>query len=474
MTREEKTKLIQVLKEDELREKVLVPLFSKMGFIDPIIHHHNNEKGKDIVIKEYDTKFKKTLFLAVVVKIGDITGSASGNSNYFTLLNQIRQALNEPYKHIYELKEVYIDQVIVVISGEFIPTSLESIYGTLKSEKLDKGIREPIDINKLLSLIEDHFPEYWNEYEDERKSLIEQRNKLLNNLSKVTKLLFPEIEDQENFLIKASQLDLEIDLFPYKTLSKYVANIGYNKINVDEIDEYYSDTKITNNNVGDIKSEFFRIKERAIKVLYEFDEVVQILKDILNEKNPEKLLDITLGLHSYISTYGGSKFDFSTHDLEYVDDFGYAIKDYQSVRKILEENGAYSLYHKILDKINTESLTQLISFFKEHPKSEIDVWLGLKIKFDLKKEKMSDLNFYKFKEVPKTMEPVNHLRFKSREIERFSLKDNSEIKIEIAINNYGFIKGDQQPIDKKAKEFVWHFERAFESKFLEIFGYEKN
>src|SRR5690606_11614519 len=127
MTLENKKKIIQSLNEAELREKLLIPLFTKMGFIDPILHHHSNEKGKDIILKEFDSKFKKTEYLSVVVKAGDVTGSSSGSSGYFALLNQIKQSLNEPYKHIYELKEVYVDKVIVVISGKFLPTSLESI-----------------------------------------------------------------------------------------------------------------------------------------------------------------------------------------------------------------------------------------------------------------------------------------------------------------------------------------------------------
>ena len=45
----DKIKIIQSLNEAELREKLLIPLFSKLGFIDPILHHHANEKGKDIV-----------------------------------------------------------------------------------------------------------------------------------------------------------------------------------------------------------------------------------------------------------------------------------------------------------------------------------------------------------------------------------------------------------------------------------------
>ena len=292
MTTESKIKLIQNLKENELREKVLIPLFSKMGFIDPILHHHNNEKGKDIIIKEFDTKFKETKYLAVVVKAGNVNGSASGNSSYFTLLNQVRQALNEPYKHIYDLKEVNIDEVIIVISGKFLPTSLESIFGTLKQERLDKSIRKPIDINKLLGLIEEYFPEYWDEIENSQEVLLEQRNYLLNNFSKLSKVLFPDQQKQEDFLSKISKHEYDIRLLPFKSISKYVANISYRNINIDEIDDFFTDTTISNY-YADIKSYFFEIKNNAQKILYDIDEVVEILKKILDEKNPEKLVELT-------------------------------------------------------------------------------------------------------------------------------------------------------------------------------------
>lgn len=103
-----KIKLLKELNEKELCTSVLVPLFSKMGFIDPTIHHHNNEKGKDIVCKEYDNKFKKMNYISIIVKAGDVTGSSSGNSSYFALVNQIKQSFNEPYRQIYELKEVVL------------------------------------------------------------------------------------------------------------------------------------------------------------------------------------------------------------------------------------------------------------------------------------------------------------------------------------------------------------------------------
>ena len=134
----EKKQQIQSLSEDDLRQKVIIPLLSKLGFVDPIHHHHAGEKGKDIVCKEYDPKFKKFTYLAVIVKNGDVTGSSSNSNGYFNVINQVKQSLNEPYKHVYELKEINIDQCLLIASGRFLATSLDSIYGTLEKEGINK------------------------------------------------------------------------------------------------------------------------------------------------------------------------------------------------------------------------------------------------------------------------------------------------------------------------------------------------
>lgn len=469
MTLENKKKIIQSLDEAELREKLLIPLFTKMGFIDPILHHHSNEKGKDIILKEFDNKFKKTEYLSVVVKAGNVTGSSSSSSGYFALLNQIKQSLNEPYKHVYELKEVFVDKVIVVISGKFLPTSLESIYGTLKAERLDKAIREPIDINKLPDLIDEHFTEYWDEYENETKSLIEQRNNLLNNLSKLSKVLFPDFKNQEAFLQKVSKSEYDIELLPYKSLNKYIANIGYKRISIDEIDEFYTDKSISNY-YADIKSHFFEIKEKTQRVLYDFDEVIEILKAILEEKNPLKMMDLSEDLKSYIGRIG---FNFSSNDIESQEDFYYGLKEYKMKKELLIENDCLEFYNHIHDIISSKSEQELINFYSVHPKDEKDIWLGFNLKMDFNNKKLTELKFYKSKETPKSIESKSSFSSPSKEIERYSKDDNSEIKVEVAVNNYGVWKEEEMTIETKAKSFVWHYTKGFEKMFFEILGLEE-
>lgn len=472
MTQEKKLEIIQSLNEADLREKVLIPLFSKMGFIDPILHHHSGEKGKDIILKEVDTKFNKINYLSVVVKAGDVTGSASSSSGYFTLINQVKQSLNEPYKHIYELKEIYVDQVIIAISGRFLPTSLESIYGTLKNERLDKAIRESFDIYKLLILIDNHFSEYWDEYIDETKSLIEQRNYLLNNLSKLSKVLFPEFKDQELFLQKVSKSDYEIDLFPYKSIKRYVANIGYKSINIDEIDDFYTDQSISNG-YADIKKHFFEIKEKVKKTLYDMDEVVELLKSILEEKNPEKVVDLTMELDSYVGGYGRS-FQFSTNDVEHQEDFYYGLKEYKNKKEVLIEKKVLEFYNQLYDIITEKTENELTSFYNEHSKDDKDTWLGFILTIDLTKQEFIELNFYKLKEPPIVIKDDDkRFGLSSKEIERFSHIGDNQIKVEIAVNNYGFYKEEEYTNEMKAKSFIWHYQIGFEKMFLKIIGFNE-
>lgn len=472
MTRETKIEKIQSLNEADLREKVLIPLFTKMGFIDPILHHHSNEKGKDIILKEVDTKFNKTNYLSVVVKAGDVTGSSSGSSGYFALLNQVKQSLNEPYKHIYELKEVQVDQVIIVISGKFLPTSLESIYGTLKAERLDKSIREPVDINKLVTLIDGHFLEYWDEYKNETKSLVEQRNYLLNNLSKLSKVLFPDFKDQELFLQKVSKSDCEIELFPYKSARKYIANIGYKNISIDEVDEFYTESSISNG-YADIKKHFFEVKEKAKKTLYDIGEVVEILKSILDEKNPEKVVELTMDLDSYVGGGYGNNFQFSTNDIERQDDFYYGLKEYRSKKEHLIEKQVLGFYNQLFDIITEKTEKELTGFYNEHPKNEKEMWLGFLLTLDITKKELVELKYYKFQEAPKLKTEDSRFGSAFKEIERISRIDSNQIKVEIAVNNYGLWKEEEYTNEMKAKSFAWHYQRAFEKIFMEMTGLEE-
>lgn len=458
----EKKQLIQNLSEDDLRQKVIIPLLSKLGFIDPIHHHHAGEKGKDIVCKEYDPKFKKTKYLAVIVKKGDVTGSSSGSDGYFNVINQIKQAINEPYKHIYELKEVDIDQCILVASGKFLATSLESIYGTLKNERIDKAIRDAIDIDKLIHLIDENYNEFWAEFIDEKDELIKQRNFLLNNISKLVKVIMPKYEDQEKVLRLMSKSEIDFELFPYNTTSRYIANIGYKKIEIDEIDGYFTDE--IDNFYCDIKDYVFDLKRNAQKLLYDINEVVEILKDILEEKNPYKIVEYCEDLGGHINGYG--QIVFSPKDLHGQDDFYTALEEYKQKKELLINKKVFRLYNEINKDVKSKCKNGLIQFWKKHPKDKRNVWLGYRIHFSITENIIISSELYEFERDLKKVEDDD--RWPRFETEILNSNGKDRISIELAVNNYGILHEDKLSIEAKAERFIWHFRKPIIEKFIEI------
>lgn len=458
----EKKQFTQNLTEDDLRQKVLIPLLSKLGFIDPIHHHHTGEKGKDIICKEYDPVFKKTKYIAVVVKKGNITGSSSSSDGYFNIINQIKQAINEPYKHIYELKEVYIDQCLLVASGRFLATSLDNIYGTLKSERIDKAIRDAIDIDRLIRLIDENYNEFWSEFLDEKEALVRQRNFLLNNISKLVKLIMPEREDQEKALKLMSKDEINFELFPYNTTSKYIANVGYNKIEIDEIDEYFTDD--IDNFYCDIKDYVFDLKKNAQSTLYDIDEVVEILKDILEEKNPFKIVEYCQDLRGHINGYG--QIVFRPKDLHVQDDFYTALKEYQNKKELLIMKNAFSLYSEINKDIKSKCKNGLVQFWKKYPRDKSGVWLGYRIHFSVLENKIISSEVYEFQRDLKEIRTDS--RWPGFETEILTSNEKDCISVELAVNKYGILHEDKLSIEAKAESFIWHFRRPITEKFIEI------
>lgn len=122
-----------------------------------------------------------------------------------------------------------------------------------------------------------------------------------------------------------------------------MADIGYRTINLEKIDEFWCyDIRVPF--YGSIKNWFADIKKLANKVLYDFDEIIEIFKDILTESDPEKLAKACDDLTEYIA-YGG-RFTIGSDDIEVVDDFLNDLEAYKKRKTLLER-------HNILDKLET-------------------------------------------------------------------------------------------------------------------------
>lgn len=463
MTSKEKQNHLKGYSEDKLRKELLFPLLTRLGFYDPILHHHAGEKGKDIICKEFDEKFGKIRYLAVIVKRGNVTGSASGSNSYFAVINQIKQAIHEPYRHVYELREIQIDQVILIISGHFLPTALDSIFSTLKAERIDKAIRETIDIGRLVPLVDTHFPEFWEEIEDQNASLIKQRNILLNNLAKLLKVFIPNSSDRERAIDKLAAEELDVDILPFREFARYIIDIGYRNILIEEIDSSFV-SPFVNTDHNDIKQSVFDIKKKAQSVLMEIDEEIEPLRRILKETNPREMVGLCREVGRNATSDGRMTFDVSDiisgHDLEN------AVSQYEIRREWLDGTQTSDLYTRLMEDMHRQMEAALEAFWSTHPKDECDWWLGYAVSFSLEKSLILASKAYEFQAEPRVLN-IGHI---SEEIEtsRAYLDHQGELHVECVVNRYGTIFYEKYSKEQKVIDFLWWFERELAERFFEL------
>jgi len=152
-----KTKLKQ-LKEKQLREDILIPLFRAMGFRDVFEYHGGSlEKGKDIIMWKPNESGNRINY-AVIVKTTNISGKVTGKSSAGEVRIQIEQCFNEPCKDPVTGKKIDVDRCWIVTSKKITKEALEAIGGILESQNLTERI-EFINGDKLYEYLEKHAPE---------------------------------------------------------------------------------------------------------------------------------------------------------------------------------------------------------------------------------------------------------------------------------------------------------------------------
>lgn len=118
---------LRKLSERDLRNQVLIPLFSRMGYSDVADFHGGAlEQGKDIIMWR-DDKLRGRINIAVVVKVGRISGKASGKGSAAEVASQVRQAIASGFKDPRSLEHQTVHECIVVTSGDFTKEARESL-----------------------------------------------------------------------------------------------------------------------------------------------------------------------------------------------------------------------------------------------------------------------------------------------------------------------------------------------------------
>jgi len=144
------------LKEAELRERVLIPLFKRMGFQDVRLHHGSGELGKDIVMWNHNPAGVRVNY-AVVAKATRISGRVNGRSSAGEVFTQVTECFGDPFVDQKTLAECDVHQCWVVTSRDIRPEALRALKAHFKKSNLLHAVTF-FDGEQLLEMV-GRFPE---------------------------------------------------------------------------------------------------------------------------------------------------------------------------------------------------------------------------------------------------------------------------------------------------------------------------
>ncbi|MCB0742922.1 MAG: hypothetical protein KDC67_03370 [Ignavibacteriae bacterium] len=271
MNTNEKKEILKNLSEKEFRQELLIPLLSKMSYKAPTEYHGTSEKGKDIICFEYD-RLNEQRFLAIVAKTGNLTGNASSNAGLMNVVNQVQQAFDSPYEDLFNMRQVFVNEVWVMTTGKIVSGAQESVINTLRKTNLDKQIRI-IGDDRLVQLIDMYFSTYWNSNSETKESVIIQRDRLItfienilvsNNIDRST------IEEVKSSILYSDfnpKVSKNIDGLHFSSVSPY-------SIELAKIDSEFDDFIVSN--IYGITREIF--KETKKYLSYSFFDVEETME----------------------------------------------------------------------------------------------------------------------------------------------------------------------------------------------------
>ncbi|MBA9072608.1 hypothetical protein GGR22_000734 [Flavobacterium gossypii] len=282
MNPREKKEILNNISEKEFRQDLIIPLLSKMGYLAPIEYHGTNERGKDIICFEYD-KLNEQRFLSVVAKAGDLTGSAASNAGLMNVVSQVQQAFDVPYEDLYNMRQVYINEVWVMTSGKIVSGAQESVINTLRKNNLDKQIKI-IGDDRLIYLIDKHFSTYWNSNTETKESVIIQRDRLIFFIEKL--LTVNNVDKSTIESVKASILYSDYNPTIAKNIEGlHISSVSPYSIELGEIDPEFDDF-IVSKTYGVTSTIFQESKKQLSHSFFDIEETIDHANKISKLTNP--------------------------------------------------------------------------------------------------------------------------------------------------------------------------------------------
>lgn len=197
------------MSENELRTKVLIPLFRAMGYQDVVDHHGGpHEQGRDIVMWKADSHHGRQNY-AVVAKAERVSGRVEGRGSAGVVVFQTLQCFGKPFQDPHSSDERHVNHVFVVCSKEITTEANIAIRSALGGARSSDQVTL-IDIDGLWAWIREFLP---------RDALLD-----LQHISRV----FEEVDDRIRLSASLSDGNVQVSFEPREGQVPIEIKLGVN------------------------------------------------------------------------------------------------------------------------------------------------------------------------------------------------------------------------------------------------------
>lgn len=226
ISRFKKESYLKNLSEDDFRDQVVRPVFTRIGYNDGRDLCGPTEKGKDAVFGEKN-KLGQCEYIAVQTKRGNLNLSSKATQNIISAISQLETALKTPIPLIKEKKQVYPSKVILCASGKINEAARIHITSQIQDTRIHF-----LDSDDLIPLVDQHYPEFWLGIEAE----------LLPYLRALQRLIEGDAPDPNSPHIASTILSgaagdqtyVELNLYNTKVVQKKIHGKLYKTHEIDE------------------------------------------------------------------------------------------------------------------------------------------------------------------------------------------------------------------------------------------------
>lgn len=177
ISRFKKEKFIREKLEDDFRDTVVRSLFLRTGLKDGRDLCGIDEEGKDCFFIEIDKLGQKILYV-VQTKKGNINMTKKASNNLLEALTQLRTALETKIYLPATKEKMYPSFAVLCASGKINDNARKHICDEIK----DTRVRF-YDINDLIPLIDDNYPELWLGIDVEKIPYLKKLKEVLSSIS---------------------------------------------------------------------------------------------------------------------------------------------------------------------------------------------------------------------------------------------------------------------------------------------------